>query len=100
MAYGLTLVFENVTEDQYWAVNDKLGLPKGNWKSSDAAPKGLVTHLAGPTPTGWLVIEVWDSRPDQEAFMAGRLGAALGEVGLPAPAQVIDTDGVALEQLR
>jgi hypothetical protein len=100
MAYGITLVFENVNEGHYWAVNDKLGMPKGSWKNSDAVPKGLVTHIAGPTPTGWVVMEVWDSKADQEAFMGGRLGAALGAVGMPAPAQVIETDAVALEQLR
>ena len=96
--YGLTLVFEGVGEDQYWAVNDKLGLPRGNWKSGNA-PKGLLHHVAGPTPTGWVVMEVWSSKADQEAFMHGALGAALGAIGLPAPAQVIDTEAVLVEDI-
>jgi hypothetical protein len=91
MAYGLTLVFENVGEDQYWAVNEKLGIGrdgKGDY------PSGLISHLGGPTPTGWVVMEVWQSKADQEAFMASRLGAALGAAGVPAPAQLIETEAV------
>jgi hypothetical protein len=88
MAYGIVLVFEGVNEDDYWAVNDQLGITRdgaGDW------PPGLVSHSSGATGDGgWFVAEVWSSKGDQEAFMAGRLGAALGTVGLPAPTQVID----------
>jgi hypothetical protein len=38
------------------------------------------------------VAEVWSSKADQEAFMATRLGAALGAVGVPAPVQIIESD--------
>ena len=96
MAYGLTLAFDNVTEDQYWAVNEKLGIGrdgKGDY------PPGLVTHLGGPTTNGWVVMEVWESKGAQEAFMGSRLGAALEAAGVPAPSQVIDTDPVNLQQL-
>lgn len=89
MAYGIVLVFEGVTADQYWAVNDRLGIdPDGNgdW------PSGILSHTGGPTATGWVVAEVWNSKADQEAFMATRLGAALGAVGVPAPVQVIESD--------
>jgi hypothetical protein len=96
MAYGLVLVFEGVGEDQYWAVNEKLGIGRDG---RGDYPKGLVTHAAGPTPTGWVVIEVWDAKSSQEAFMASRLGPALGAVGVPAPSQVIETDTVNVQQL-
>lgn len=89
MAYGIVLVFEGVGEDKYWAVNDKLGIGRdgsGDW------PKGMRSHTGGPTSSGWIVTEVWDSKADQEAFMASRLGAALGAVGLPEPSQVIESD--------
>jgi hypothetical protein len=89
MAYGIVLVFEGVGEDQYWAVNDKLGINAdgtGDW------PDGIRSHTGGPTATGWVVAEVWETKGHQEAFMAGRLGAALGAVGVPAPVQVIDSD--------
>ena len=91
MAYGLTLVFEGVSEKDYWAVNEKLGIGrdgKGDY------PKGLVSHLGGPLPNGWVVMEVWESKAAQEAFMASRLGAALGASGVGAPAQLIETDAV------
>lgn len=89
MAYGITLRFEGVTEDQYWAVNDKLGVNRdgsGDW------PDGVLSHTGGPTGDGWVVSEVWASKAHQEAFMAGRLGAALGEVQVPPPAQVIESE--------
>lgn len=92
MSYALTLRFESVTEDQYWAVNEALGIDRagqGDW------PDGLLVHSGGPFGDGgWVVSEIWASRAEQEAFMAGRLGQALGAVGVPPPAQVIDTDTV------
>ncbi len=91
MSYGLVLVFDGVTEKDYWAVNDKLGINRdgsGDW------PQGMLAHAGGPTPTGWVVIEMWESKAAQEAFMGSRLGAALAATGVPAPSQVIDTDTV------
>jgi hypothetical protein len=91
MTYGIALVFgDSVGEADYWAVNDKLGIARdgsGDW------PEGIITHAGGPTATGgWVVMETWESKGHQERFMAGRLGAALGAVGVPAPIQVIDSD--------
>ncbi len=98
MAYGLTLVFEGVGEEHYWAVNDKLGLPHSDWAEGDV-PEGLLHHVAGPTPGGWVVMETWDSKADQEAFMGTRLGAALAAAGVPMPAQVIETEAVIVEHI-
>jgi hypothetical protein len=89
MAYGVVLRFDGVGEDQYWAVNQELGIERdgsGDW------PDGLLSHAAGPVGTGWLVSEVWESRSAQEAFMASRLSAALGSVGLPPPSEVVDSE--------
>ncbi|MEI2700542.1 MAG: hypothetical protein V9E94_20220 [Microthrixaceae bacterium] len=89
MAYGVVLVFDEVSVEDYWAVNAKLGIEadgSGDW------PAGMLMHSAGPTGSGWLVSEVWETKADQEVFMAGRLGAALGEVGVAAPVQVIESD--------
>jgi hypothetical protein len=92
MAYGIVLAFENVSEDDYWAVNSKLGIERdgtGNW------PAGLQAHTGGGTADGgWVVSEVWESKAAQEEFMSTRLGEALGQVGLPAPSQVIETEVV------
>ena len=89
MAYGITLVFDGVSADDYWAVNEKLGISpdgSGDW------PAGMISHCGGATATGWVVSEVWESKGAQEAFMAARLGGALGAVGVPAPVQIIEAD--------
>ena len=92
MSYGIVLVFEGVSEQQYWGVNEKLGIQpdgSGDW------PKGLIAHSGGPTAgNGWIVIERWDSKESQEEFMGTRLGAALMAVGVPAPAHIFETNTV------
>jgi hypothetical protein len=89
MSYGIVLRFEGVDEAQYWSVNEKLGISRdgtGDW------PAGMVSHAGGSTSDGWIVYEVWESKAAQETFMASRLGAALGTVGVPQPVQVIEAD--------
>jgi hypothetical protein len=91
MSYAIVIVFEGVTEADYWAVNANLGI---NRDGSGEWPEGIRSHAAGPTANGWVVIEKWESKQAQEAFMAGRLGAALSTAALPAPSQIIETDTV------
>jgi hypothetical protein len=90
MAYGIVLEFTDVDGKQYDAVNEKLGIDmasgKGDW------PAGLLSHAAGPLPAGWIVSEIWESKSAQESFMAGRLGAALADAGVPAPTRVTDSE--------
>ena len=88
MSYVLTLVFEGVGEDQYWAVNDTLGMA-GDW--SQNWPAGMVDHSAGPTPNGWMVVERWESKAAHETFMATRLGPALTKVSVRPPVHVFET---------
>jgi hypothetical protein len=97
MAYGLVLVFEGVTEKDYWAVNDQLGIKAD---SQEGYPEGLIAHAGGPTDTGWVVIEMWESKAAQEAFMSTRLGAALAASGVHAPSQVIETNTVNAQLIR
>jgi hypothetical protein len=96
MAYGLVLAFDGVSEEKYWTVNEKLGIERD---SKVGYPAGLLVHAGGPTPTGWVVTEVWESKAAQEAFMAAQLGEALATAGVPAPSQVIDTETVNFQQL-
>ena len=91
MAYGIVLEFgPDVTKAQYDAVNEKLGFEpaarSGDW------PTALKSHAGGTTPDGFCVFEVWDSKADQEAWMSGRLGAALGAVGVSAPTRVTELE--------
>jgi hypothetical protein len=88
MSYAIVIVFEAVTEEDYWTVNASLGINRdgtGEW------PEGIRSHAAGPTDDGWVVVEKWESKEAQHAFMGGRLGTALAAAGLPAPTQIIET---------
>lgn len=87
MSEILLLEFEGLGHDEYEAVNKLLNVDmntgEGDW------PAGLITHLAGPTEEGgWMVLEVWESRAQQEEFLNGRLGRALQEGGAGAPSRV------------
>jgi hypothetical protein len=95
MAYGIVLEFTGVEQEQYDAVNGKLGIDmksgRGDW------PAGLVSHAAGPTGDGWIVTEVWESKVLQQAFMSARLAAALAAAGVPAPNRLTESDLVAYQ---
>ena len=67
----------------YPKVNEVLGLDPttgaGDW------PKGLLSHSGGGGDGTVVVVEVWETRADQEAWMGSTLGPALGKVGVPQP---------------
>jgi hypothetical protein len=67
----------------YPKVNAILGLDPhegtGEW------PNGLITHIGGGADGTVVVVEAWESRADQEAWMASRLGPALAQAGVPPP---------------
>ena len=91
MTYGILLEFDtSIGKAQYDAVNEKLGLDPA--KGTGDWPDGLITHAGGAISDGFIVYEVWESKAQQEAFMAGRLGAALGAVGVPQPRKVTEVD--------
>lgn len=67
----------------YPKVNQALGLDpatgSGDW------PKGLISHVGGGADGTVVVVEAWESRADEEAWMASKLGLALAQVGVPPP---------------
>jgi hypothetical protein len=84
MAIGLRLKFEGGTQEQYEAVNAKMGV-------ADNPPDGLVFHAAGPIEDGWGIIDFWESREMFDSFLGGRRGQAIQELGddaLPGPPDV------------
>jgi hypothetical protein len=86
MADVLLLEF-NASPEDYKAVNKILGIDQdtgdGDW------PAGMLSHVGAAGSNGNLVVvEVWDTQASQGAFMADRLGPALGEVGLGEPTRV------------
>jgi hypothetical protein len=70
----------------YPKVNEILGLDVdtggGDW------PEGLLTHVGSGSSGKVVVVEVWQSRADQEAWMSSKLGPALGQVGVPQPTRM------------
>jgi hypothetical protein len=67
----------------YPKVNQALGLDpatgSGDW------PRTLLSHVGGGADGKVVVVEVWESRADQENWMTTKLGPALGQVGVPQP---------------
>lgn len=80
MAFGIILAFPSgLGEAEYDAVNATIGW---NPRTDEGDhPAGLQSHTAGTSPEGWIVVEVWDSKDAQAAFLESRLGPALA--GLP-----------------
>jgi hypothetical protein len=87
MSEVLILEFRDADPALYDAVNEKLGLNQetgeGDW------PDGLTMHLGAEHAdgNGLTVVEVWESREAQDAFMTSRLGPALGQAGAPEPSR-------------
>jgi len=85
MAAELILEFEGVTTEQYFAVNEVLGIDpasgEGDW------PDAMVAHSAGLDENSHLVvIEVWDTPEHQARFMENRLSEALAtKSGITGP---------------
>src|ERR1700690_2591811 len=48
-------------------------------------PPGMISHVAGEAGDKLIVVEVWGSQADQQAFMESALGPALHEVNAPQP---------------
>ncbi len=81
MAVGLVFQFAKARRDNYDRVTRLLGIDMkrgtGNW------PSGLLSHAAGTTADGGLVVmEVWESRAAQGQFMSDRLGPAIQKAGV------------------
>ena len=46
------------------------------------APAGMLYHAAGPTETGWRVIEIWESQEAVQRFFDQQLGQELQRAGI------------------
>lgn len=81
MAIGLVMQFPGGNAETYDAVMEKLGLEgaSGDW------PQGIISHFAGAYPSGWCVVDVWESQDSFDAFMRDRLGPATQELSVPEP---------------
>ncbi|MFD7902253.1 hypothetical protein ACFV4F_00250 [Kitasatospora sp. NPDC059722] len=91
MAIVVTFDIPGVTQAQYDGVIKALtGSTTGFNLPSDLPVAGIVSHVAGPTATGWHVTDVWESREAFDRF-AEVLRPILQDVGIPAdPPQVFE----------
>ncbi len=83
MAIALVIELPGVTQEQYQKVQDTLGL-----KGPETWPTGMIVHVAGPTASGWEILNVWESRELFDRFVSGRLAPIMREVGMTQPQQV------------
>ena len=77
MALGAIFEVAGMSQAQYEQVKGKV-LP-GN----SPAP-GLLYHAAGPSETGWTVVEVWESQEALNLIFQERVAPALQELGATA----------------
>ncbi len=78
MAFAIIGRTPGGTAEQDLAVSQAAGIMENR-------PAGVLARLAGPTPDGWRVISVWESREDWTRFYNERLAPAFRKVGGPAP---------------
>jgi hypothetical protein len=57
-------------------------------------PAGMISHAAGESGDKLIVVEVWESRADEERFMASTLAPAFQEAKVPEPTRVEWFSGV------
>ena len=96
MAVAMIMEFPGGTQDGYDKILQNLGMGRG----SEELPRGLIFHVAGPTPNGWQVVDVWESRADFDRFFAEKLGPAIRLSGVvpatPTEFPVYNIQGVRL----
>lgn len=80
MSYLITHFFEGGTQEQYDAVVARAHPADGT------LPPGQLHHFAGPTEGGFLVVALWETKEQNDAFQ-GTLREILGalEDGPPPP---------------
>jgi hypothetical protein len=81
MAYVIVNELEGGTREQYDAAVRVVHPP-------DGLPAGQSHHFAGRSPTGWVVVAVWESKETWDKFrdetLLPGLGG-LGDSGFPGP---------------
>jgi hypothetical protein len=76
MAYGVVHKFAGGTKAQYEASVAAVH-PAGG-----GLPEGQLSHLAGPSSDGWVIVAVHDSKAGWEQFRDGTLMPAM-QAGIP-----------------
>ena len=88
MAFARIAVFPGGTEAHHRTIVDALG-------DAHVDPEGRILFAAGPTPEGWQILQVWESREQLDRWVEAHLGNAFaraGDRGYPAPPRITDFD--------
>lgn len=80
MAVLVILDLPGATTEQYEKVNEILGV-----LGESDAPEGLISHAAGVTDEGLLIVDLWESEQAAAAFFARGIGETMAAAGAPAP---------------
>jgi hypothetical protein len=80
MAVLVILELPGTTTEQYEKVNEVLGV-----QGEEDAPDGLISHTAGVTDEGLLIVDLWESEAAAAAFFARGIDATMAAAGAPAP---------------
>lgn len=76
---GVIIDVPTMTADQYETVAKRLG-----WTDEHpAVPDGLLVHAAGPTSSGWRIVDVWRDEASFRRFSSTTVAAAVQGLGLP-----------------
>ncbi|MDQ3654339.1 MAG: hypothetical protein M3457_04575 [Chloroflexota bacterium] len=84
MAVGLLFDGVGVSQDQYYQVLNEVT------NNGAEPPAGGLTHVAGPTESGFCVIETWESREALEAFYEAKLRPALEAAQIQVQPKIFD----------
>src|SRR5262249_9799688 len=77
MAIMMILELDDATTDDYEAVNEAIGIDQDN------LPDGLISHAAGQTDEGGLlIVDVWESEEALDRFLKEHAGPAMEKVGV------------------
>ena len=55
-----------------------------DWQNT-GSPRGLISHMAGPMPQGWGVVDVWESQADFDRFLETQLRQAFEQAKARMP---------------
>ena len=85
MAIALAMRLDGVTQEDYDDVMTGLGLGTPKVEESQPWPEGLISHTAGATDSGWVVLDIWESQEAFDRFLAERLGPAMQNANVTPP---------------
>jgi len=82
MAVAFEMRFEGATLEQYDRVMELMGR---DGSPMDVAPEGAIFHWVAQTDDGIIVVDVWESDEQFNAFAQEQIGPFTQQAGIQAP---------------